>query len=221
MDPSCCWVPVCPVMAVYQRRRLWRFLSRAWRRWSRFWHSIRYNTHKKVREVACCTLINTVPHTVLSPLFLCHYQKCDVSKHKVLVASVCPQSLPFFAIKFGLDINEASHKLCGFLKSLGELFFLFVYLWRDGEYLCPLYNLFRSFLKLKCVKHSWSTCFNHCPSVSFKLPLNLYFILASTKVVGSDILLSVEIVTHSSLSFMDVQHSPPMVSYSACLHALK
>ncbi|KAK2820930.1 hypothetical protein Q5P01_023889 [Channa striata] len=46
-------------------------------------------------------------------------KKCDVSKHKVLVASVCPQSLPFFAIKFGLDINEAAQKLCGFLKNLG------------------------------------------------------------------------------------------------------
>uniref|UniRef100_A0A8C6SH22 Nuclear prelamin A recognition factor n=1 Tax=Neogobius melanostomus TaxID=47308 RepID=A0A8C6SH22_9GOBI len=46
-------------------------------------------------------------------------KKCDVSKHKVLVASVCPQSLPFFAVKFGLDISEAARKLCGFLKSLG------------------------------------------------------------------------------------------------------
>ncbi|XP_039990454.1 nuclear prelamin A recognition factor isoform X1 [Xiphias gladius] len=46
-------------------------------------------------------------------------KKCDVSKHKVLVASVCPQSLPFFAVKFGLDISEATRKLCGFLKSLG------------------------------------------------------------------------------------------------------
>jgi len=43
-----------------------------------------------------------------------------VSKHKVLVASVCPQSLPFFAVKFGVDVSEAAHKLCGFLKSLGE-----------------------------------------------------------------------------------------------------
>uniref|UniRef100_A0A673AQS2 Iron hydrogenase small subunit domain-containing protein n=1 Tax=Sphaeramia orbicularis TaxID=375764 RepID=A0A673AQS2_9TELE len=46
-------------------------------------------------------------------------KKCDVSKHKVLVASVCPQSLPFFAVKFGLDISEAACKLCCFLKSLG------------------------------------------------------------------------------------------------------
>ncbi|XP_056153456.1 nuclear prelamin A recognition factor [Lampris incognitus] len=49
-------------------------------------------------------------------------KKCDVSKHKVLVVSVCPQSLPFFAVKFGLDINEATHKLCAFLKSLGVQF---------------------------------------------------------------------------------------------------
>lgn len=49
------------------------------------------------------------------------FQRCDVSKHKVLVASVCPQSLPFFAVKFGLDIPEAAQKLCGFLKSLGEM----------------------------------------------------------------------------------------------------
>ncbi|XP_041818479.1 nuclear prelamin A recognition factor isoform X3 [Chelmon rostratus] len=46
-------------------------------------------------------------------------KKCDVSKHKVLVASICPQSLPFFAVKFGLDVTEAAHNLCGFLKSLG------------------------------------------------------------------------------------------------------
>lgn len=56
----------------------------------------------------------------MSPLFLCPCQKCDASKHKVLVASMCPQSLPFFAVKFGLDITEAAHKVCGFLKSLGE-----------------------------------------------------------------------------------------------------
>ncbi|XP_029559722.1 nuclear prelamin A recognition factor isoform X2 [Salmo trutta] len=46
-------------------------------------------------------------------------KKCDVSKHQVLVVSVCSQSLPFFAVKFGLDIPEATRKLCGFLKSLG------------------------------------------------------------------------------------------------------
>ncbi|XP_061764818.1 nuclear prelamin A recognition factor [Nerophis ophidion] len=49
-------------------------------------------------------------------------KKCDVTKHKVLVASVCPQSLPFFAVKFDLDIAEAANKLCGFLKSLGVQF---------------------------------------------------------------------------------------------------
>ncbi|KAM9832472.1 nuclear prelamin A recognition factor [Neosynchiropus ocellatus] len=49
-------------------------------------------------------------------------KKCDVTKHKVLVASVCPQSLPFFAVKFGVDITEAASKLCGFLKSLGVQF---------------------------------------------------------------------------------------------------
>ncbi|XP_005934439.2 nuclear prelamin A recognition factor isoform X1 [Haplochromis burtoni] len=46
-------------------------------------------------------------------------KKCDASKHKVLVASVCPQSLPFFAVKFGVDITEAAHKLCSFLKHIG------------------------------------------------------------------------------------------------------
>ncbi|KAL6094645.1 narf [Pungitius sinensis] len=46
-------------------------------------------------------------------------KKCDASKHRVLVASVCPQSLPFFAVKFGLDVSEAANKLCSFLKSLG------------------------------------------------------------------------------------------------------
>ncbi|XP_062859001.1 nuclear prelamin A recognition factor [Trichomycterus rosablanca] len=46
-------------------------------------------------------------------------KKCDTSKHKVLVVSVCPQSLPFFAVKFHLDISTAAQKLCGFLKSIG------------------------------------------------------------------------------------------------------
>lgn len=47
-------------------------------------------------------------------------KRCDASKHKVLVASLCPQSLPFFAVKLGLGITEAAQKLCGFLKHLGE-----------------------------------------------------------------------------------------------------
>ncbi|XP_004621184.1 nuclear prelamin A recognition factor isoform X1 [Sorex araneus] len=46
-------------------------------------------------------------------------KKCDTSKHKVLVASVCPQALPYFAAKFSLSVTDASRKLCGFLKSLG------------------------------------------------------------------------------------------------------
>uniref|UniRef100_A0A8C4ZMX6 Nuclear prelamin A recognition factor n=1 Tax=Gadus morhua TaxID=8049 RepID=A0A8C4ZMX6_GADMO len=46
-------------------------------------------------------------------------KKCDAAEHKVLVVSLCPQSLPFFAVKFDLDIAEATRKLCGFLKSLG------------------------------------------------------------------------------------------------------
>lgn len=49
-------------------------------------------------------------------------KKCDTSKHKVVVASVCPQSLPFFAVQFGLDITEAAHKLCSFLKTQGVKF---------------------------------------------------------------------------------------------------
>ncbi|KAI5103438.1 nuclear prelamin A recognition factor, partial [Silurus meridionalis] len=46
-------------------------------------------------------------------------KKCDSTKHKVLVVSVCPQSLPFFAVKFHLDVPTAAQKLCGFLKSVG------------------------------------------------------------------------------------------------------
>ncbi|MBN3283219.1 NARF factor, partial [Polyodon spathula] len=46
-------------------------------------------------------------------------KKCDTSKHKVLVASLCPQSLPYFAVKLKLSIPEATKKLCSFLKSLG------------------------------------------------------------------------------------------------------
>lgn len=47
-------------------------------------------------------------------------QKCDVSQHKVLAVSVCPQSLPYFAAKFRLSVTDASRRLCGFLKGLGE-----------------------------------------------------------------------------------------------------
>lgn len=115
-DPSCCWVPVYPVTAAYQRTRPWRFLNRTWRKWSRFWRSTRYNARSsRLRNSVCLFSF------VFSLLFFCLHQKCDVSKHKVLVASVCPQSLPFFAVRFGLDVTEAAHKLCGFLKSLGEL----------------------------------------------------------------------------------------------------
>lgn len=46
-------------------------------------------------------------------------KRCDTSKHRVLVVSVCPQSLPYFAAKFNLSVTDASRRLCGFLKSLG------------------------------------------------------------------------------------------------------
>ncbi|XP_018617547.2 nuclear prelamin A recognition factor isoform X2 [Scleropages formosus] len=46
-------------------------------------------------------------------------KRCDASKHKVVVVSVSPQSLPFFAVKFHLDIPQAAQKVCGFLKSIG------------------------------------------------------------------------------------------------------
>ncbi|XP_074081318.1 nuclear prelamin A recognition factor [Macrotis lagotis] len=46
-------------------------------------------------------------------------KKCDTSAHKVLVVSICPQSLPYFAAKFSLTVTDASKRLCGFLKSLG------------------------------------------------------------------------------------------------------
>uniref|UniRef100_A0A8I5TSD1 Nuclear prelamin A recognition factor n=2 Tax=Pongo TaxID=9599 RepID=A0A8I5TSD1_PONAB len=49
-------------------------------------------------------------------------KKCDTSKHKVLVVSVCPQSLPYFAAKFNLSVTDASRRLCGFLKSLDRCF---------------------------------------------------------------------------------------------------
>ncbi|XP_018094037.1 nuclear prelamin A recognition factor-like [Xenopus laevis] len=46
-------------------------------------------------------------------------KKCDSSLHKLVVASVSPQSVPYFAVKFHLSVCEAAKKLCGFLKSLG------------------------------------------------------------------------------------------------------
>lgn len=60
-------------------------------------------------------------------LLLCFvYQKCDTSKHKVLAVSLCPQSLPYFAAKFSLSVNDAAKRLCGFLKSLGKSGFVTV-----------------------------------------------------------------------------------------------
>lgn len=79
----------------------------------------------------------TLNSVLSSPaLFCATSQKCDVSKHKVLVASVCPQSLPFFAVKFGVDITDAAHKLCGFLKSIGEQVG-FTSFWIFFSGLCP------------------------------------------------------------------------------------
>ncbi|KAM4662417.1 nuclear prelamin A recognition factor [Discoglossus pictus] len=46
-------------------------------------------------------------------------KKCDTSLHRLVVASVSPQSVPYFAVKFRLSVCEAARKLCGFLKSLG------------------------------------------------------------------------------------------------------
>ncbi|KAM8785598.1 LOW QUALITY PROTEIN: nuclear prelamin A recognition factor [Rhynchonycteris naso] len=46
-------------------------------------------------------------------------KKCDTSRHRVLAVSVCPQTLPYFAAKFSLNVTDASRRLCGFLKSLG------------------------------------------------------------------------------------------------------
>ncbi|XP_073538594.1 nuclear prelamin A recognition factor [Phyllobates terribilis] len=46
-------------------------------------------------------------------------KKCDASLHRLVVASVSPQSVPYFAVKFQHSVCEAAKKLCGFLKSLG------------------------------------------------------------------------------------------------------
>ncbi|XP_062330211.1 nuclear prelamin A recognition factor isoform X1 [Osmerus eperlanus] len=46
-------------------------------------------------------------------------KRCDVTNHRTVLVSLCPQALPFFSVKFGLGIPDATHKLCGFLKSLG------------------------------------------------------------------------------------------------------
>lgn len=46
-------------------------------------------------------------------------KKCDTSLHRLVVASVSPQSVPYFAARFQLSACEVARKLCGFLKSLG------------------------------------------------------------------------------------------------------
>lgn len=114
--PRCCSAPVCPVRAACPRRRAWRSPNRTWRRSSEFWLSTRFDVAQQDLHRL------PLPRQTHFPLLLSCVasQKCDASKHKVLVASVCPQSLPFFAVKFGVDITDAAHKLCGFLKSIGE-----------------------------------------------------------------------------------------------------
>lgn len=44
----------------------------------------------------------------------------------MLAVSICPQSLPYFAAKFSLSVNDAAKRLCGFLKSLGKFGFMMV-----------------------------------------------------------------------------------------------
>ncbi|XP_043940947.1 nuclear prelamin A recognition factor [Protopterus annectens] len=46
-------------------------------------------------------------------------KKCDISQHRMLAVSLCPQSLPYFAAKFNLTVTDAARKLCRFLKNLG------------------------------------------------------------------------------------------------------
>uniref|UniRef100_A0A672LVL6 Nuclear prelamin A recognition factor-like n=1 Tax=Sinocyclocheilus grahami TaxID=75366 RepID=A0A672LVL6_SINGR len=78
-------------------------------------------------------------------------KKCDTSKHKILVVSVCPQSLPFFAIKFQLDVPAAAKKLCGFLKSVGM----------SGHHIC-LENMLTCFNVQKT--HYFSNTVHYCRS---------------------------------------------------------
>ncbi|XP_072098747.1 nuclear prelamin A recognition factor [Mobula birostris] len=46
-------------------------------------------------------------------------QRCDESKHKVLVVSISPQSLPYFAAKHCINVADVTQRLSGFLKSIG------------------------------------------------------------------------------------------------------
>uniref|UniRef100_UPI00398F01CB nuclear prelamin A recognition factor isoform X2 n=1 Tax=Pristiophorus japonicus TaxID=55135 RepID=UPI00398F01CB len=46
-------------------------------------------------------------------------QRCDESKHKVLVVSVSPQSVPYFAAKHCINVTDVIQRLSGFLKGLG------------------------------------------------------------------------------------------------------
>ncbi|KAK1343847.1 hypothetical protein QTO34_014401 [Cnephaeus nilssonii] len=50
-------------------------------------------------------------------------KKCDTSQHKVLVVSVCPQSLPYFIAKFSLNVTDASRGSAAFSKALGRTVF--------------------------------------------------------------------------------------------------
>lgn len=46
-------------------------------------------------------------------------QRCDESKHKVLVVSISPQSVTYFAAKHSISVSDVIQRLSGFLKSLG------------------------------------------------------------------------------------------------------
>lgn len=70
----------------------------------------------------------------------------------MLAVSVCPQSLPYFAAKFSLSVTDASRRLCGFLKSLGEMSLML---------LC-IYNEFVSALSVSRVQFSKAQAREEC-----------------------------------------------------------
>lgn len=71
----------------------------------------------------------------------------------MLAVSLCPQSLPYFAAKFNLSVNDAARRLCGFLKSLGKFGFV-TRVEQKGEMilgLCFLSRILRyAAIKLHC-----------------------------------------------------------------------
>ncbi|XP_056406467.1 nuclear prelamin A recognition factor [Hyla sarda] len=90
-------------------------------------------------------------------------KKCDTSLHRLVVASVSPQSVPYFAVKFQVSVCEAAKKLCGFLKSLGVHHVLDTTIAADFSILETQRNFIQRFRRQTQDEHAFPMFASACP----------------------------------------------------------